>query len=76
MKHLEKAVKKIAATTVADAMTSNPVTVRSEAGVEELAGLMIDKKFHTLPVVDEGKLVGVVGKVDILRTLMSGSEER
>jgi len=76
MKHLEKAVKKIAATTVADAMTSNPVTVRPETGVEELAGLMVDKKFHTLPVVVEGKLVGIVGKVDILRTLMSGSEER
>jgi CBS-domain-containing membrane protein len=76
MKHFEKAVKKIAATTVADAMTSNPVTVRSETGIEKLAGLMVDKKFHTLPVVDEGKLVGVVGKVDILRTLMSGSEER
>jgi CBS-domain-containing membrane protein len=76
MKHLEKAVKKMAATTVADAMTSNPVTVRPETGIEELAGLMVDKNFHTLPVVDEGKLVGVVGKVDILKTLMSGSEVR
>jgi CBS domain-containing protein len=76
MKHLEKTVKKMAATTVADAMTSNPVTVRPETGIEELAGLMVDKNFHTLPVVDEGQLVGVVGKEDILRTLMSGSEER
>ena len=76
MKHLEKAVKKMAATTVADAMTSNPVTVRPETGIEELAGLMVDKNFHTLPVVDEGQLVGVVGKVDILRTLMSESEVR
>jgi len=76
MKHLEKAVKKMAATTVADAMTSNPVTVRPETGIEELAGLMVDKNFHTLPVVDEGQLVGVVGKEDILRTLMSGSEDK
>jgi CBS domain-containing protein len=37
---------------------------------------MVDKNFHTLPVVDEGQLVGVVGKGDILRTLMSESEER
>ena len=66
----------MAATTVADAMTSNPVTVRPETGIEELAGLMVDKNFHTLPVVDEGKLAGVVGKVDILKTLMSGSEVR
>jgi len=30
---------------------------------------MVDRNFHTLPVVAEGKLVGVVGKEDILRTL-------
>ena len=33
---------------------------------------MVDKNFHTLPVVDKEKLVGVVGKEDILKTLMSG----
>jgi predicted transcriptional regulator len=27
---------------------------------------MVDKKFHTLPVVDQDKLVGVVGKEDVL----------
>jgi len=71
MKHFEKAVQKIAATTVADAMTPKPVTVRTETSIEELASLMVDKNFHTLPVVDEGKLVGVVGKEDVLRTLTS-----
>ena len=74
MKHFEKAVQKIAATTVADAMTPNPVTVRTETSIEELASLMVDKNLHTLPVVDEGKLVGVVGKEDVLRTLTSESE--
>jgi len=70
-KHFEKAVQKIAATTVADAMTPKPVTVQTETSIEELASLMVDKNFHTLPVVDEGKLVGVVGKEDVLRTLTS-----
>ena len=74
MKNFEKEVQKIAATTVADAMTSNPVTVKPETSIEELANFMVDKSFHTLPGVDEGKLVGIVGKEDILRTLMSGSE--
>ena len=76
MKHFEKAVQKIAATTVADAMTPNPVTVQTDTGIEELASLMVDKSFHTLPVVDEGKLVGVVGKEDVLRTFTSESESR
>jgi CBS-domain-containing membrane protein len=71
-KHYEKEVQKIAATTVADAMTSNPITVQSETSIEELASLMVDKNLHTLPVVDQGELVGVVGKEDVLKTLMSG----
>jgi CBS domain-containing protein len=31
---------------------------------------MVNEKLYTLPVVDAGKLVGVVGKEDILRTLL------
>jgi CBS domain-containing protein len=73
-KHLEKAVQKIAATSVADVMTPDPVTVQPETSIEELANLMVDKNFHTLPVVDEGKLVGIVGKEDVLRTFISESE--
>ena len=71
-KHLEKAVKKISATRVEDAMTQKPVTIGPETSLEALAGLMVDKNFHTLPVVDDaGKLVGVVGKEDVLRTILS-----
>ncbi len=70
MKQIEKQVQKIAATTVAQAMTPNPVTVQPDTGIEEVAALMVDKNFHTIPVMDEGKLVGILGKEDILRTLI------
>jgi CBS domain-containing protein len=73
-KHLEKTVRKIAATNVSDAMTPNPVTVHPDTGIEEIANLMLDKNFHTIPVVDEGTLVGIIGKEDILRTLMPNAE--
>ena len=71
MKHLEKEVRKITGTTVADAMTPDPITVRSDMTIQEVAGLMVDKNYHTLPVVDAGKLVGIIGKEDILRTMMT-----
>lgn len=71
MKHIEKEAQKISATTVAHAMTPNPFTVTLEMSIEEVATIMVDKKFHTLPVVDKEKLVGIVGKEDILKTLMS-----
>lgn len=73
MKQIEKQVRKIAAITVAQAMTPNPVTVQPETDIETVAALMVDKNFHTIPVVDEGKLVGIVGKEDILKTLIPGS---
>ena len=74
-KHLEKEIQKMAATTVGQAMTPDPLTVDPETTVEEIATLMVKKNIHTLPVVDKGKLVGVVGKEDILRTLMPAGRE-
>ena len=69
-KQLDKQVRKIAAITVAQAMTPNPVTVQPDTDIEEVAALMVERNFHTIPVVDQGELVGIVGKEDILRTLM------
>jgi len=74
-KHFEKEVQKIAATQVAQAMTADPVTVKPDTSLEEIAQLMVGKKLHTLPVVDNGELVGIVGKEDMLRTLMGRSSE-
>ena len=70
-KVLEKEMQKIAASRVAEAMSSNPETVNQEASLEEIATLMVSKGFHTLPVVERGKLVGIIGKEDVLRTLLA-----
>ena len=67
---MEKEIKKIAAVSVKEAMTADPQSVTRETTLEELAEIMVRKKFHTLPVVEEGRLLGVVGKADVLRTLM------
>jgi CBS domain-containing protein len=67
---LEAEVKRIAASKVADAMSAKVVTVAPETTIDEIATLMVDRKFHTLPVTRDGMLVGVVGMQDIIRTLM------
>jgi len=52
-------------------MTVKPVTVNPDTDIDVVASLMVDKKIHTIPVVDaNGNLVGIVGKEDILRTLI------
>ena len=67
---IEKQVRKIVAIKVSEAMTANPVTVQPDTEIEAAAALMVDKKFHTLPVVEGSRLVGVLGKQDVLRTLL------
>lgn len=71
-KHLQEEIDKISATKVAKAMTPKPVTVNPETSLEDIATLMVEKGFHTLPVIDGGKLVGIIGKADVLRTLTPG----
>jgi len=70
LRSLEREVQKITATRVADAMTPDPVTVGPDADLAEVASLMVDRKFHTIPVVEGDELVGIIGKEDVLRTLM------
>ncbi len=69
-KKMEASFKKLSATSVEQAMVKNPVTVTSDAPVSEIASLMVEKHFHTLPVVDGKKLVGIIGKEDVLKTLI------
>ena len=69
-KRLDKEVAKIAATKVADAMTPDPVAVTPDTEIEVIAALMVEKNYHTLPVVEADTLVGVVGKEDVLKTLI------
>ena len=70
-KRMDKEVEKIAATKVAEAMTPNPVTVDPETDIEKIASLMVEKNYHSLPVIDAGNLVGILGKEDVLRTLIT-----
>ena len=67
---LEAEVKRIAASKVADAMSTKVVTIAPDMTIDEIAALMVDKKFHTLPVTDKGRLLGIVGKKDVIKTLI------
>jgi CBS domain-containing protein len=72
-KNIEKAVQKMAANTVREAMSTDPITVEPDTSLEDIATLMVKNNIHTLPVLDAGRLVGIIGKEDILRTIMSGT---
>ncbi|MHB9075142.1 MAG: CBS domain-containing protein [Desulfobaccales bacterium] len=67
--HLFHKVEKMLGTTVGDCMTENPVTVAPDTPVSKVAALMAKQKVHTLPVVEGTKLVGIIGKMDLVRSM-------
>ncbi len=64
---LEGEIKKMTALTVGEICTKDVVTVDEETSVEYIATLMTEKKIHLLPVVKEGKIVGIIGKRDLIK---------
>jgi acetoin utilization protein AcuB len=63
-------------TRVTAAMTADPMTVTSNQTVEDAARLMIAHKIGGLPVVEDGRLLGVVTTTDVLRAFLSLSSQR
>ncbi|HRW37768.1 MAG: CBS domain-containing protein [Acidimicrobiales bacterium] len=70
-RHFEEDLRRALGSTVADVMTPEPVTIGSDATVEDAATSMHDEKVSRLPVVDGGQLVGIVSRTDILRAILS-----
>ncbi|KGO34362.1 MAG: CBS domain-containing protein [Desulfoprunum sp.] len=66
---MEQEMRKIAGATVADIYSSPAVTVTTTTPVDEIATIMSEKNVHTLPVVDDGQLYGIIGKKDIIKTI-------
>lgn len=70
-----KEVQKITAIKASQTMTRDLVTVGPETGLDEIASIMVNKSIHTIPVVEGNRLVGIIGKRDILKTLVPDLEQ-
>jgi len=58
------------ATTVGAVMTPDPKTVTPRMSVEDAARLMIAHKIDGLPVVEDGRLVGIVTTTDVMKAFL------
>lgn len=69
-RHFEERAKKAFAANAAEMMTADPITVLPDDPVERAGRLISESTHNRLPVVDEeGRLVGVVTRVDVLAAL-------
>lgn len=71
-KKFEDDLKRMAATKVSDIYKRDVVTITENTTIEEVATIMCEKDIHHLPVVKKGKLMGIVGKKDIVRAISMG----
>lgn len=57
--------------TIGEVMTREPISITSDTSIEAAARLMLERKIGGLPVVDAGKVVGIITESDIFRLLVT-----
>jgi len=67
--HYRKRLQHMLGTQARDVMTEKVVTVGPDEDVEALAELMVKKEVNSVPVVEQGRLVGIVSRADIIRMM-------
>lgn len=68
-KKFEKELKKMTGRTVGDIYSSDIVTVSPDSSISDVADLLSSRKITALPVVEGGKLVGIISRIDLIRSM-------
>jgi acetoin utilization protein AcuB len=59
---------------VSNRMTSNPVTITSKTSARKALDIMQSKRFSNIPVVDNGHMIGIIAKEDIINQYFCGEK--
>ena len=68
-KKFAEEVRRVTATKVADICSKMVITIFEETTLTDIATIMDEKKVHVLPVLKDGKVVGIVGKRDVVKAV-------
>lgn len=66
---VEEDIKKMVAATVGEIYTKKVVSISEETTLEEIATIMAEQHIHLLPVLRDKKVVGIIGKADVVRSM-------
>jgi len=70
-KKFEKELKKMTGQTVGDIYSEKVDTVAPSTPISEVADLMSSKKVHAIPVTEGKRVVGIVARIDLIRTMVA-----
>jgi len=68
-KKFEDDLKKLTGSKIEDIYHKNLITVSPDTDLNEIITLMAEKDIHTIPVLDGDKLIGIIGKRNIIREM-------
>jgi len=68
-RRFEEELRKATAARVRDVMTAEVVTVTEDTPLEDVATLLVERGINRVPVVRDGRLVGIITRDDILRAV-------
>ena len=71
-RRFEQRMKKAVAATARQMMTADPRTVGPDADVHDAAHVIVETGHNRIPVVEDGRLVGVISRADVVRALAAG----
>jgi CBS domain-containing protein len=60
---------------VGDAMTREPITIASDASIDQACRMLHERRLRRLPVVEGGKLIGVISRADLVRAVAASAEK-
>ena len=66
---------KLDARKVGDTMTREPITIAPGASIAQACRLLHDHRLRRLPVVESGKLVGMIARADLVRAVAESAEK-
>jgi CBS domain-containing protein len=72
LRRFEERMKKAVAATAAQMMTADPRTVGPDDDVHDAAHVMVETGHNRIPVVEDGRLVGVISRADVVQALAAG----
>ena len=67
VKTYNEELRKLIATEASQIMTKNVITINENATIEKAAEIMVEKNVSKIPVVDNGKLVGLLSRADVVK---------
>lgn len=72
----EAEIRRMSASKVSEICTRKVITVDTETSLQDIATIIAEKGVHHLPVMSSGRLIGIIGKIDIIKGIIGEAEKQ